>query len=420
MRPNTTASAAIPAEAAQTLAHRLGSTLPPMATLSEFEALIARLATIDFSQSSEQATREMAVNPVIAALGWDTFNPDEVAREYSVRGGRVDYCLRGPTGNLVLIEVKRTGTDLSSHQEQLLRYAFEEGAPLAALTDGLVWWLYLPMAGGGWEQRRFFRIDFREQPPASTTLAITRFLSRDALVSGDALTEAHKEFESQKRDRLVRAALRDAWVQILKDHEGLLPVLLSDAVVEISGHAPSREMVIDFLDAIAGSDRTEVAPPSSPKPPKRPTPAPPTKQPGSSPATRPPVAEPPTPAKKRKFSASIPPSALWLDGERHEVKNWRSVLVAVCELLAKESGPSFAEQIVSLRGRKRPYFSSSRAELRDPIQIPGTGLYVEANQSADSAERLARLALRTIRDSDEGFRVETAKQDRRERKPPSS
>ena len=37
----------------------------------------------------------MAVNPVIGALGWDTFNPSEVAREHPVRGGKVDYCLRG-------------------------------------------------------------------------------------------------------------------------------------------------------------------------------------------------------------------------------------------------------------------------------------------------------------------------------------
>ena len=43
-----------------------------MPELSDIEALLARLAAIDFSQSSEQATREMAVNPVIGALGWDT------------------------------------------------------------------------------------------------------------------------------------------------------------------------------------------------------------------------------------------------------------------------------------------------------------------------------------------------------------
>ena len=77
----------------------------------------------------------------------------------------MDYCLRGPKGNLVLIEAKRTGIDLNDHQEQLLRYAFDEGVQMAALTDGLVWWLYLPMASGNWEQRRFGRIDLQEQNP---------------------------------------------------------------------------------------------------------------------------------------------------------------------------------------------------------------------------------------------------------------
>ena len=56
-----------------------------MDNVTELEALVARLAAINFSQSSEQATREMAMNPLIAALGWDTFNPDEVDREYSVQ-----------------------------------------------------------------------------------------------------------------------------------------------------------------------------------------------------------------------------------------------------------------------------------------------------------------------------------------------
>ena len=60
---------------------RICSRLYTMPDLSNLEALIMRLAVIDFSQGSEQATREMAVNPVIGALGWDTFNPEEVARE---------------------------------------------------------------------------------------------------------------------------------------------------------------------------------------------------------------------------------------------------------------------------------------------------------------------------------------------------
>ena len=179
-----------------------------MPDLADFETLIARLAAIDFSQTSEQATREMAVNPVIGALGWDTFDPGEVAREYPVRGGKVDYCLRGPMSALALIEVKRTGQELSEHQEQLLGYAFREGAPLAALTDGLVWWLYLPRAGGSWEQRRFYSIDFREQDAARAASAMRRFLSREGVVGGTAQKEAQREFDSQERERRASAIVR--------------------------------------------------------------------------------------------------------------------------------------------------------------------------------------------------------------------
>ena len=228
-----------------------------MMDLSDLEELIAQVAAIDFSQGSEQATREMAVNPIIGALGWNTMKPEEVAREFLVRGGKVDYCLRGQMRNLVLIEVKRAGTDLSEHQEQLLRYAFDEGVSLAVLTDGLVWWLYLPMVGGNWEQRRFSRTDLRAQRPADTASTIHRFLNRDGIISGDALEEAKREFESQERDRLVRGALQEAWRQVLSDTQGLLPDLLAEAVTEISGHAPERDTIAEFLQGISGGEGTE-------------------------------------------------------------------------------------------------------------------------------------------------------------------
>lgn len=244
-----------------------------MSDPADVEALVARLATIDFSQTSEQATREMAVNPVIGALGWDTFNPGEVAREHPVRGGKVDYCLRGPMGALVLIEVKRTGTELSEHQEQLLRYAFDEGVLLAALTDGLIWWLYLPTAPGSWEQRRFSRIAFREQDATAAASAMQRFLGREGLVGGTALDEARREFESQERDRRVRAALQLAWKRVLDDPQSLLHDLLAETVKEISGHLPDRETVKEFLRGVSGGG--SVASESPPSPPTTPASPPP-------------------------------------------------------------------------------------------------------------------------------------------------
>jgi len=227
-----------------------------MPDLSRLESLIARLAGIDFSQSSEQDTREIAVNTIIGELGWDTLDRDEVAREYSVRGGRVDYCLRSQTRNLVLIEVKRAGTDLAEHQEQLLRYAFDEGASLAALTDGLVWWLYLPMEKVGWEQRRFARVNFREQQSADTAATLYRFLNRSSVVSGEAQEEARREFESQERERLVRIALQDAWQRVLGDPNSLLREELTDAVEDISGHRPDRDTIAGFLQRMLGNAGT--------------------------------------------------------------------------------------------------------------------------------------------------------------------
>ena len=229
----------------------------PHPDLSRLEALIERIRAIKDGLGSEQATREVAVNPIIGELGWDTLNPEEVAREFSVLGGKVDYCLRTPTRDLVLIEVKRAGVDLDEHEKQLLRYAFDEGVPLGALTNGLAWWLYLPRAEGSWTQRRFSRIDLLEQDSASVASVLHRFLNHDGLVNGSALQEAQREFDSQERDRRLRAALHEAWLRMLSDPESLLRAELSETAHEISGHVPDKQMLDEFLADVLGNENVD-------------------------------------------------------------------------------------------------------------------------------------------------------------------
>ena len=360
------------------------------AKISQVAAIIVQISEIEFSQTSEQATREMAVNPVIGALGWNTFNPNEVAREFPVPGGRVDYCLRGPLGNLVLIEVKRTGTDLSEHQEQLLRYAFDAGIQLAVLTDGLVWWFYLPMAGVSWEQRRFVRISIRDDA-ASAASAIHRFLNRDRVVGGSALEAARREFDHQERDRQLRAALQKAWRQLLDDPNSQLRDLLAEMVEKMTGYMPTWEMIADFLEETTGSRSPE----SKPRIDKNPRPPQPSTIGESTGKTR---------------TRSTPPVAFFLDGKRYEVTNWRMMLLQLCEQLVRDSDPTvFAERVAGLRGRKRAYFSASSAELREPIEIAGTGLYVEGNNNSKTIEQMAKQVVRVMRGSETGFLVELGK-----------
>ena len=357
--------------------------------LKGLEELVKQIRAVKSGLGSEQATREVAVNPVIGALGWNTFNPEEVDREYSVLGGRVDYCLRTPNRSFVFIEVKRAGTDLNDHEEQLLQYAFKDGVPLAVLTDGLLWWLYLPRAEGSWTQRRFFRIDLLEHDPKSVASALHRFLNRDGVINGSARREAQREFDSQARERRVRAAMGDAWRRVLSDPESLLPDLLSEEVQKMTGHTPARETIEEFLAGVSGYEDAE----DELGPPRRRRKVPPAKPPA-------------TDARTTKSTRGSRPAAFWLDEKRYEVKSWRWMMVRVCELLADEAGSSFPERVVGLRGRTRAYFSSSGEELRTPIQISRLDMYVEGNVSARTATRVAKRTLTAVRGSDRGFRVE--------------
>ena len=392
-----------------------------MPTLSDHIARIAQDEALP--QRVEEAARQTAVLPVLDALGWDCWDGNEVTPEFEVRGGRVDYCLQVPGQRLVLIEVKRTGTDLTGHQEQLLRYAFDEGVPLAALTDGRVWWLYLSTAAGNWEQRRFFSIDFRQQEAAAAA-ALERFLSREGVASGTALREAQREFESQERDRRVRASLQDAWKQVLSDPDGLLRDLLAETVKEISGHDPDPETVAGFLQGISGSGGAEAE-----------RPAPPPRTEGRRPRRRQAGRQAPAaraaPASESASSAETtgapaPTSfrgrrvaAFLLDGGRHEVKSWPHLVQELSDELAREAGAEFAERVADVKGRTRVYFTERPDDLQHPRKLTNSSLYVEGNLGPDRAARISRRILIAVRGSDDGFAFELADEPVRRASPSS-
>ena len=207
-----------------------------------------------------------AVNPTLRALGWDTDNLDEVDPEFADGGGgKVDYCLRHHGRSLVLIEAKRASADLGPHQGQLLQYAFGLGVELAALTNGLDWWLYLPMKGGRpFEGRRFARIDFREQDASAAASTLNRFLNRDACVSRATLKAAEEEFERHEREQEIRAVMPDAWGRLLGDWR--LHDLFAQMVEEVSGHRPNPQTLGEFLRGIPGGRADLPDDPGGPEP----------------------------------------------------------------------------------------------------------------------------------------------------------
>ena len=218
-------------------------------------------STVPLRSLDEAATKQGVVLKLLYLAGWNTFDVLEVVPEYTVGNRRVDFALRPGTANAAFIEVKRPGESLENHQQQLLEYCFQEGAKLAALTNGGIWWLYLPLQQGNWDQRRFLTIDLESQEPAIVEQRFMGYLSQEKVISGRAVSDAENLVRSQQRAEITSQTIIKAWNQIVETPDDILVDLISETTERICGLKPEPELVEQFLsrrihalnDALDGS-----------------------------------------------------------------------------------------------------------------------------------------------------------------------
>jgi len=72
----------------------------------------------------------------------------------------------------------------------------------------------------------------------------------------------------------------------------------------------------------------------------------------------------------------------------HDVSTWKGAAVELFSLLCNRDRRGFEEAALTIVGRKRPYFTRDKSELRQSAQIPKTDLFFEANLSTNSIVKL--------------------------------
>lgn len=93
--------------------------------------------------TTEEATKNALVMPLINALGYNVFDPLEVVPEFIAdvgikKGEKVDYAIMIDGKPMILIECKAAGAKLNlKHSSQLYRYFGVTDARFAVLTDGI-------------------------------------------------------------------------------------------------------------------------------------------------------------------------------------------------------------------------------------------------------------------------------------------
>ena len=336
----------------------------------------------------EASVRQVVVLQLLNALEWDQFNYAEVTPEFAVGGGRVDYSLQVGGQSKVFIEVKRGGEALSSHQEQLLRYSFDRGVSLAALTNGLEWWFYLPLKEVSWEERRFSSIVITSEDRDDVEAVLLNVLSKGSVASGSAIEYGENLLERRRKDRIVNESLPKAWNSLVAEPDELLVELLVERVEHISKITPDSSLVRSFiLDTVA---RVPDRSPTELTVPVRLTPERPVYR-------SEPVSQTGTEDRVRLKGSAIrkKPVSFHFLGTGYTVNTWKDILQKLSEIMYDQTPTDFGEKVSGLRGSSRAYYTRSEGDLDEPRPVGSSGWFVEtkfhANAMLDQCYKLLRL-----------------------------
>ena len=166
------------------------------------------------SGGNEANTKALLIEPLLAALGWDTADLDQVEREYRVYDGTsLDYALKINGDLRLFLEAKAVGKGLDDKAfiSQTVNYANNEGVVWCVLTNGLAYRVYKTNEPVNMEEKLLFEIDLNEAEEGSVAEVATslELLSRDSLAN-DALEAWGEQVFTDKRvrDALVSLAAK--------------------------------------------------------------------------------------------------------------------------------------------------------------------------------------------------------------------
>ncbi len=202
---------------------------------------------------------------LLGPLGWKVTIPQVIIPEYTMEGQRVDFALCHPPGKpLVFIEVKKVG-NLEGAEEQLFRYAFRRGVPIAILTDGRKWRFFYPIGIGDFRERKVHELDLIETDSKECTERLNRYLNYEAVQIGDAVKAIEEDYRNVSKQRQVERRLPEAWNKLLEDEdEDGFSEFLIEAIAgkteSLCGDRPTTEQVLNYLKSLkrqTESDRKE-------------------------------------------------------------------------------------------------------------------------------------------------------------------
>ena len=386
----------------------------------------------------EASTKQAVVLRLFSFLGWDIFNVDEVYPDYSVNSYRVSYALRSKNTNKIFIEVKRVHEKLDNYQKPLLNFASSEKVDISILTNGVLWWFYLPKSAGNSQEKWFYSLDLLKQKEDTFVPQLIDLLSKNNVVKGQALKAANA-LNQNKNQKIASNVIPEAWNKIISQPNMIFVELLRESTEKISGCRVEAKLVERFLEKhldkllVTNRPTTTSAPPpkvievsksslnasdvsasrlnasdvsaprlnasdvSAPRLNASDVSAP---RLNASDVSAPRLNASDVSAPKSKKTLNKPESYIdkeiksyTFNGKTNPARYWEDLLTGLCDYFAAIHSKDF-EKVLWISGEDKTYFSRYSDQLRIPEKIKGSDIYVETKLGPDEIVKTSRSLLR--------------------------
>ena len=386
----------------------------------------------------EASTKQAVVLRLFSFLGWDIFNVDEVYPDFSVNSHSVTYALRAKNANKIFIEVKRVREKLDNYQKPLLNFAASENVDISILTNGVLWWFYLPRSAGNSQEKWFYSVDLLKQKEDSIVPQLIDLLSKNKVVKGQAL-KAAKVLNQNKNQKIASNVIPEAWNKIISQPNMIFVELLRESTEKISGCKVEAKLVERFLEKhldkllVTHRPTTTSAPPpkvievsktslnasdvsasrlnasdvsasrlnasdvSAPRLNASDVSAP---RLNASDVSAPKLNASDVSAAKSKKTLNKPESYIdkeiksyTFNGKTNPVRYWEDLLTGLCDYFAAVHSKDF-EKVLWISGEDKTYFSRYSDQLRIPEKIKRSDIYVETKLGPDEIVKTSRSLLR--------------------------
>lgn len=202
--------------------------------------------------------------------------------------------------------------------------------------------LFLPGEQGSYHERCVYKLDLIARTTEECCRIFERYLKYSEVTSGEAISNAKKDYGHASKQRQMENALPQAWLQLIKEQDEILVDLIAEKVETLCGFKPEPDVVRRYLDALL-----------RPQPAPLPTPT------NHHPQPRPVVPPVPTPV-----GSDSDFTGFTFQGQHYREGSGIGTLFRVFEIF-QQLDPSFLERYAALpkHGRKRRYLARNKLDL---------------------------------------------------------